>query len=130
MIRFLTVEEVEILHARIVASTGGSTGLRDRGALESAVNQPRASFAGDDLYPTTIDKAAAMAFSLVKNHSFVDGNKRIGHAAMEVFLLLNGHEIASTVDDQERLFLSLAAGTLTRQALVSWLSNHVVVRHV
>lgn len=65
--------------------------------------QPEASFGGDDLYPDLASKAAALGHSLIQNHPFVDGNKRIGHAAMEVFLLLNGHEIAASVADQEKI---------------------------
>ena len=125
MIRFLAVHEVEILHRRLVETSGGSHGLRDRAALDSAVHQPLGSFGGEDLYPTLVEKAAALAFSLVMNHPFVDGNKRIGHAAMEVFLLLNGFAIDSTVDDQERLFLGLAAGLVSRDELVAWVLEHV-----
>lgn len=71
---------------------GGILGLRDRGSLESAVAQPEMTFDGDDLYPTITDKAAALGYSLIQNHPFLDGNKRAGHATMEVFLLLNGYD--------------------------------------
>lgn len=76
--------------------------------------------------PSLAEKAAALAYALVQNHAFIDGNKRIGHAAMEVFLLLNGYEITATVDDQEALFLSLAAGEVSREALATWIAEHVV----
>ena len=66
-----------------------------------------------------------MAFSLVRNHPFLDGNKRVGHAALETFLLLNGFEIVASVSEQEEVFLSLAGGSLTREAFVSWLEAHV-----
>src|SRR5262245_61394807 len=99
--RYLTLEEVLALHSRIIASSGGGPGLRDRGALESAVAQPQMTFGGADLYVTTARKAAALGHSLISNHPFIDGNKRIGHAAMEVMLLLNGHEIVGSVDEQE-----------------------------
>jgi death-on-curing protein len=81
--RYLTLGEVVALQQRIIAATGGAAGIRDLGALESAVAQPRASFGGEDLYPGVIEKAAALGFSLVMGHPFVDGNKRTGHAAME-----------------------------------------------
>jgi len=74
--RYLTVDEVALIHSRLIEQSGGSTGLRDAGSLESAVSQPLASFGGEDLYPTFVEKAAALAFSLVKNHPFIDGNKR------------------------------------------------------
>jgi death-on-curing protein len=123
--RHLTLGEVVELHRRLVAESGGAAGIRDLGLLESALAQPAATFAGTDLHPTLIDKAAALGFSLVANHPFVDGNKRIGHAAMEVFLVLNGYEIQASVDDQERLMLAVASGALDRAQLAGWLSQHV-----
>jgi death on curing protein len=128
--RYLTVEEVISIHTRLIDQSGGSDGIRDIGGLESAVNQPHASFGGEALYPSLVEQAAALAFSLVKNHPFIDGNKRIGHAAMEVFLVLNEREIDCHVDDQENVFLNLAAGTLGREELVSWISDHIVKRSV
>jgi death on curing protein len=95
----LTVNDVIDLHRQVVEQSGGSFGVRDLGALESAVAQPQMTFGGEDLYPTVVDKAAALGFSLVMNHPFVDGNKRIGHAAMETFLVLNGLEIYASVED-------------------------------
>lgn len=126
--RHLTLPEALELHRRIIESSGGSLGIRDLGALESAIAQTRMSFAGADLYPTTIAKASALGFSLIKNHAFIDGNKRIGHAAMEVFLLLNGFEIAADVDEQERIVLQLAASLIGREEFTSWLETHVVER--
>lgn len=123
--RYLTIEEVEELHARLIDQSGGSQGLRDRGALESAVSGPKATFGGKDLYPSLAEKAA-LAVTLVKNHPFIDGNKRAGHAGMAVFLLLNGYEIQADVDEQERLFLDLAAGSVSREELVQWISRHIV----
>lgn len=125
MTRNLTVLEVLRLHALVIERSGGSSGIRDRGALESAVAQPRASFGGEDLYDTPGKKAAALAHSLVLNHPFVDGNKRVGHAAMEVFLMLNGYAIVADVDEQERIFLSLAAGEIGRDALGAWVEDHI-----
>jgi death-on-curing protein len=84
------------------------------------------TFSGEDLYPTIIEKAAALGFSLIRNHPFVDGNKRTGHAAMEVFLFLNGLEIDASVDEQEQIILQLAAGELERKSFTDWLRAHVV----
>lgn len=125
MIRFLTLVEVVELHRQIIEQSGGTLGIRDRGALESALAQPRMTFGGEDLYPTLVDKAAAIGFSLVMNHPFIDGNKRIGHAAMEVFLVMNGYEIDTSVDEQEAIILSLASGKLAREAFTRWLQDHV-----
>lgn len=124
--RTIKLNEVLELHHRIIEQSGGADGIRDMGALESALAQPRMSFGGKDLYPTLTDKAAALCFSLVMNHPFIDGNKRIGHAAMEVFLILNGLEVSSTVDEQEQIILNLAAGKLAREAFTKWLQEHVI----
>lgn len=123
--RFLTLGEVLSLHRRVVVDTGGALGVRDLGAIASAVSQPRITIGGADAYPTLAAKAAALGFALVKNHGFIDGNKRIAHAAMAVFLLLNDAELRASVDEQERLMLSLAAGEISREALVEWLRLHM-----
>ena len=128
--RYLTLGEVLLLHGRVLERSGGAAGLRDLGALQAALAQPTMTFDDRDLYPKLHAKAAALAYSLVMNHPFVDGNKRIGHAAMEVFLVLNGSEIAAGVDEQEAKFLSLAAGRVTREQLIEWVEAHVRIRHV
>ena len=87
------------------------------------------TFDGVDLYPTLIDKTAALGYSLINNHPFVDGNKRVGQAAMEIFLVLNGYEIEATIDEQEQLILNIAAGHLKREALVDWLTSHLISRN-
>ena len=97
-------------------------------ALESALAQPQMTFGGEDLYPTLADKAAALGYALIQNHPFVDGNKRTGHAAMEVFLVLNGYEVRAAVDEQEQLILHVAAGETNREAFTAWLRSHVVER--
>ena len=126
--RYLTLGEVVALQQRVIAGTGGAAGVRDLGALESAVAQPRASFGGEDLYPGVIEKAAALGFSLVMGHPFVDGNKRTGHAAMETFLVLNGYEVSAPVDEQERVMLQLAAGELSRDDFVEWVRSRALPR--
>lgn len=126
--RYLTPDELLDLHHRLHRQSGGATGLRDEGVLASALEQPQATFGGVDLYPTIIAKAAALGFSLIGNHPFVDGNKRIGHAAMEIFLLLNGYEIEAPVDEQESLILQVAAGVLRREDVADWLSQRAVSR--
>jgi death-on-curing protein len=123
--RYLTLGEVVELHRRLLQASGGAPGIRDLGTLHSAVAQPKATFGGTDLYPTVAEKAAALCLSLVQNHPFVDGNKRVGHAAMETFLVLNGAEIDAAVDDHERLMLDLAAGRVDRMHLTDWLRHHL-----
>lgn len=127
--RYLSLQEVISLHALLIAQSGGSSGLRDRGALESAVAQPEASFGGEELYPNLANKAAALGHSLIQNHPFVDGNKRVGHAAMEVFLLLNGNELDASVDEQEKIIIEVASGKISRIELSKWISKHMVLRN-
>ena|SRR6185295_786173 len=122
--RYLTLKEALELHRRIIEQSGGSSGVRDFGLLESAVAQPLMSFDGKDLYPTLVEKAAAICFSIISNHPFIDGNKRVGHAAMETFILLNGFEITALVAEQETVILSLAAGNYKREELIEWLRSH------
>ncbi len=126
--RYLTLREVLELYYKIMERTGGSTGVQNLGALESALAQPRMSFAGEELYPTLIEKASALGFTLIKNHPFWDGNKRIGHAAMETFLVLNGHEIDATMEEQELIILQVASGSLGRKEFTDWLGRYVIVR--
>ena len=126
--RYLTLGEILELHRRIIQTSGGADAIRDLGALESAVAQPKATFDAIDLYPSLADKAAALCFSVVQNHPFVDRNKRAGHAAMSTFLLLNGSDIDATTDEQEQLMLHLAAGRLRRDQLATWLAEHVQQR--
>lgn len=123
--RYLTLGEVVALHRAILEGSGGASGIRDLGALESALARPRATFGGADLHPSLHAKAAALGFSLALNHPFLDGNKRVAHAAMEAFLMLNGSEIVAVVDEQERLMLDLAAGLVTREQLAEWLAKHL-----
>ena len=124
--RFLSLGEVLALHRRILAESGGRLGVRDLGAIASALSQPKVSVGGEDAYPTLVDKAAALGYSLIRNHGFFDGNKRIAHAAMEVFLVLNGMELRASVDEQERFILSLAAGEVSREGLADWLRSNTI----
>lgn len=126
--RYLTLNEVLTLHDRLLAQTGGSFGVRDIGGLESALAQPRMTFDGAELYPTLAEKAAALGFSIVQNHPFLDGNKRTGHAAMEIFLFLNGFEIQSSTDEQEKVVLQVASGMMSRELFSDWVSSVVVKR--
>jgi death on curing protein len=130
--RYLTVPEVLEIYRHLMQQSGGTAGVTNLvtnlGALESAVAQPRMKFGGQELYPTIVEKASALGFSLIKNHPFLDGNKRIGHAAMEVFLVLNGFEIYADVDEQEKVILKLASGELGREEFTQWLGIHLIKR--
>lgn len=123
---YLTTDEVIRLHDMLIQQSDGRPGIIDRGLVDSAVYQPQATFGGQELCPTLAEKAAALGFSLALNHAFQDGNKRVAHAAMEAFLVLNGHELNAGVDEQEAVFLRLAAGALSRDDFLAWVQQHLV----
>lgn len=120
----LTKNQVVSMHSSLIAETGGSDGVRDDGMLQSAMNAPFQTFDGYDLYPTLLQKAARLGYSLVSNHPFVDGNKRIGIHAMLVFLLLNGVDIECTQDELISIGLALADGSMECDKLFEWLASH------
>ena len=124
--RYLSLIEILELHEAIISSSGGARGIRDLKGLESAINQPRVTFNEIDLYPDIISKAAALCFFIVMSHPFIDGNKRVGHAAMETFLVLNGYEIKATIDEQEKIIMDLAAGGIKLEEFTNWLRSHVI----
>ncbi len=125
MIRYLTLREVLDLHARILAQSGGGVGLRHLGTVEAALALPRQTFGGADLYADLPEKAAVLGFALIQGHAFVDGNKRVGHAAMEAFLLLNGREFSASVAEAERMILAVASGKASQADLLSWVRQHL-----
>ena len=120
MILYLSLEQVAGLHRAQVTRFGGSARLRDRGALEAAVARPRMTFGGEDLYSDVAAKAAALMHSLVMNHSFVDGDKRVGaHAAIQ-FLLANRSEPAFSPAALTEVTLTVARGEVSAEALAIW----------
>lgn len=123
MIR-LTTKQVISLHSALIEATGGTDGVRDIGLLESALEAPFQTFDGKALYPALIQKAARLGHSLISNHPFVDGNKRIGIHTMLVFLAANGVEIECTQKELTDVGLSLADGTMNAEKLLIWLSTH------
>lgn len=123
--RYLTVSEMLRLHRRIIRQSGGAGGGLNLGLLESAFGQCHMSFGGRDMYPTLAEKAAALCFSIVQGHPFVDGNKRTGHAAMEVFLMLNGYELEAEVGDSETILLQLASREIDRHQFTRWAQAHL-----
>ena len=124
--KYLNVKQVLKIHARSIEKFGGDPTVRDLGMLESAVAQPRASFGGKSLYPSLADKATALAYSLVMNHPFADGNKRTGYGAMMQFLSRNGYTISGPLAEHESAFLRLAAGELDREAFLVWVRDRIV----
>ena len=126
--RSLSLRSILSLHREIIRATGGAEGVLNPEALKSALAQVDLTFSGEELYPTLIDKAAALGYFIIANHPFVDGNKRIGHAAMETLLVLNGHEIDASSDEQEEVVLRVASGELDLRVFTPWLREHVVRR--
>ena len=122
--KMLTKAQVLRMHTRMIAETGGTDGIRDEGLLDSALETPFQSFAGEALYPTIWQKAARLGFGLVKNHAFLDGNKRIGAHTMLVFLALNGVEIVCTQKELADVIQDVASGASDCDALELWLKTH------
>jgi death-on-curing protein len=122
----LTKEQVVLLHKALVAESGGSSEIRDEGLLDSALNTPFQTFSGTELYPTVLEKAARLGYGLIKNHPFVDGNKRIGTHVMLVFLMLNHFEVEYDDNDLVQLILGVASGEIDDRQLLVWLQQHLV----
>ena len=122
--KILTKKQVLMLHDQLVEETGGSAGLRDDGLLESALSAPFQSFAGTDMFPSVQQKAARMAYGLIKNHPFVDGNKRIGAHVMLVFLAINGIELEYEQSELSDIFLAVAAGICEYENILQWILDH------
>jgi len=118
---YLSVAHVLRLHEELIATFGGARGLRDAGALEAATARPQMTFGGEDLYPDVAAKAAALMHSLVMNHPFVDGNKRVGAMAMELFLLVNSLALDAVNEELVEVTLAVARGEVEAEALAIWL---------
>ena len=121
----LSKEQILVLHEQLIEATGGSSGLKDEGLLESALASPFQSFDGKDLFPSVYQKAARLGFGLASNHAFIDGNKRIGAHAMLVFLLLNGVEIEYSQEELINLFLGIANGEKDYPDVLNWIVSHL-----
>jgi death-on-curing protein len=120
-----STETIIVIHTELINQIGGSHGIRDKNLLDMAVNSPFQTFGGNDLYITLIDKAAHLVFSLIKNHPFCDGNKRIGVTAMIIFLKSNGLEIDCSNDELAELGIGLADGTYDEVFAQKWIKNHI-----
>ena len=117
---YLTTVQILFLHSRLIAETGGSAGVRDVALLESAAARPQATYGGEELYPDIFAKAAALMQSLVNNHPFVDGNKRVGIAATALFLQRNGHRLVASNQEVEEFTLAVARGERSFDDIATW----------
>ncbi len=125
---YISVEQLLRLHERQIRAFGGSHGVRDGGGLESAAARPQMTFGGEDLYPDAASKAAALLHSIVMNHPFIDGNKRAGAMAAELFLIVNDVELTASDDEMLDVTLAVARGELEAEALAIWLRQRTRVR--
>ena len=123
--KVLSKRQILMLHSTLVAQFGGMDGLRDEGLLESAINTPLQTFAGQELYPTVLEKAARLGYGLIHNHPFLDGNKRIGAHAMLVFLDINNITLSYEDDDLIAAILRVASGDMDEGELLEWLKTHI-----
>lgn len=120
----LSKNQVMALHSALIREFGGIDGIRDEGLLESALAAPFQTFGGEPVYPSLQAKAAQLGFGLIRNHPFVDGNKRIGAHTMLVFLAVNGIELRYEQQELIDIILSVAAGQIDRQGLLQWILDH------
>lgn len=120
----LSKEQVIKIHSMVIEQTGGSDGIRDKGLLDSALNAPFQTFDGEYIYRTIKAKAAKLGYFLVKNHPFIDGNKRIGILVMIIFLEINGLEVTCTDEELITLGLGLADGSIDDVDLLNWIIDH------
>ena len=120
----LSKEKALSLHKFIAEETGGSAGIRDEGLLESALESAFSGFDGEEFYPSKEEKGARLGYSLISNHAFVDGNKRIGVFIMLIFLEINGIRIECTNEELVEVGLSTADGSMGYEDLLDWIHKH------
>ena len=123
---YLSAEQILFLHARLVSETGGSHGVRDLGLLLSALGRSQARFDDQDLYPDIFMKAAVLMDSLIRNHPFVDGNKRTGISATALFLRINGYQLETTTDELVNFTLEVAESRHIVDSIAAWLETHTI----
>lgn len=121
----ITLKDVLIIHQLAIKEFGGSTGVRDMGLLDSAIQRPFATFANEELYPTAIDKAAAIVESIVKNHPFSDGNKRTGYILMRLFLLKSKMDIEAIESEKYDFIINIAEGKIEIEGIKLWIKNNL-----
>jgi len=123
-LKYITTPQVLALHDQMVKRFGGSHGVRDLGLIESAVERPKATFDGVDLYPDIFTKAAVLMHSLLKNHAFVDGNKRTAYSSCGVFLKLNGYKLQNMHKASLKFAMNVENNSLELEEISNWLKKH------
>ena len=122
---WIEVDDVILIHNRIIQSSGGLNGLRDRAGLEAAVAAPLQSFGGQDLFPTDIEKIARLGYGLAANHAFIDGNKRIGAMLVQLLLKWNGYQLELKTGELADMFIAIADGSADEAVLLQWIQTHL-----
>ena len=117
----INIEVVKYFHSILIDEFGGSSGIRDLNALKAAIQRPYSTFDGKDLYPTIYDKAVALVESLVKNHAFVDGNKRIGYVMLRFFLIESGYDLSASQTDKYIFIIEISKGNLEFEGIKKWI---------
>lgn len=120
----ISVEQALKIHTIAIEKFGGANGVRDRGALESALARPFQTFGGEDLYPNIFEKAAAIGESLIMNHPFIDGNKRSGYLLMEALLRYGGYNIIASDEDLYNFVISISTSSISFEEIVEWVKNN------
>lgn len=122
--KYLYPKQVIYLHKKVIAVSGGSGAVRDNGLLESAVYRPQASFGGQHFYPDVFSKVAALGHSLILNHPFVDGNKRVGFEAMRLMLRLNGYDVKASTEEKFNFVMRISNKKIKEYEITEWLKGH------
>jgi death-on-curing protein len=123
-----TVELVLSIHEKAIELFGGGKGIRDLGALESAINRPFQTFGEEDLYPTAFEKAAAIGESIIMNHPFVDGNKRTGYILLQTILNYSGYILTANKNSRYSFVIDISTGTIRFEEIVEWLKNNTALK--
>ena len=122
----ISIKEVEEIHKKLIETFGGSHGIRELSALDSALARPFQTFDGEELYPTPVSKAASLIESILMNHPFIDGNKRTGYVLMRMLLIYHDLDIKSSQDEKYEFVLDIASGRSNLPEIIDWLNNHVI----
>ena len=121
---YLNVAQVSAIHSEVIGQTGGLSGIRDKHLLESAIARPQAGFGDKELYADIFSKVAALGYSLICSHPFVDGNKRSGYVAMRLFLNINGYEIMASVEEKYKFVMEIAKNIRKEKSIAEWLEKN------
>ena len=120
----INIEIVKYFHSILINEFGGSNGIKDLNALKAAIQRPYSTFDGKDLYPTIYDKAAALVESLIKNHAFIDGNKRIGYVMLRFFLIESGYDLSASQTDKYNFIIEISKGNLGFEGIKEWIARN------